>query len=44
MAYTLEVIQDMLEKIPEPAKTVCATAAFTGLSASDLRSLRWMGK
>jgi hypothetical protein len=33
-AYMLNVIQDMLEKIPEPARTVCATAAFTGLSAS----------
>ncbi|SRR5258708_36093628 len=41
VAYTLNVIQDMLEKIPEPARTVCATAAFTGLSASELRGLRW---
>jgi integrase len=42
VAYTLDVIQDMLEKLPEPARTVCATAAFTGLSASELRGLRWM--
>ena len=28
MAYTLNVIQDMLEKIPEPARTLCETAAF----------------
>ena len=41
VAYTLNVIQDMLEKIPEPVRTVCATAAFTGLSASELRGLRW---
>jgi integrase len=40
-AYTLEEIQVMLEKLPEPARTVCATAAFTGLSASELRGLRW---
>lgn len=30
VAYTLEVIQDMLEKLPEPTRTVCATTAFTG--------------
>jgi integrase len=41
-AYTLDQILDMLEKLPEPARTVCATAAFTGLSASELRGLRWM--
>jgi integrase len=41
VAYTLDVIQDMLEKLPDPARTVCATAAFTGLSASELRGLRW---
>ena len=42
VAYTLDVIQDMLEKFPDPARTVCAMAAFTGLSASELRGLRWM--
>jgi integrase len=31
----------MLEKLPEPARTVCAVAAFTGLSASELRGIRW---
>src|SRR6266436_9118040 len=41
VAYNLDVIQDMLEKLPDPARTVCATAAFTGLSASELRGLRW---
>jgi len=39
--YTLDQILDMLEKLPEPARTVCATAAFTGLSASELRGLQW---
>src|SRR5260221_8197316 len=41
VAYTLNGIQDILEELPEPARTVCATAAFTGLSASELRGLRW---
>ena len=40
-AYSFDQILDMLEKLPEPARTVCATAAFTGLSASELRGLRW---
>lgn len=40
-AYSFDEILDMLEKLPEPARTVCATAAFTGLSASELRGLRW---
>jgi len=39
-AYSFDQILVMLEKLPEPAKTVCATAAFTGLSASELRGLR----
>jgi integrase len=40
-AYTTAEIALMLEKLPEPARTVCAVAAFTGLSASELRGLRW---
>ena len=40
-AYSIDEILDMLEKLPEPARTVCAVAAFTGLSASELRGLRW---
>lgn len=40
-AYTTEEIALMLEKLPEPARTVCAVAAFTGLSASELRGIRW---
>jgi integrase len=30
-----------LRKLPEPARTVCATAAFTGLTRSELRGLKW---
>jgi integrase len=40
-AYFLAEIEVMLQKLPEPARTVCAVAAFTGLSASELRGLRW---
>jgi len=28
-------------KLPEPARTVCAVAAFTGLTRSELRGLKW---
>ena len=31
----------MLDKLPEPARTVCAVAAFIGLSRSELRGLKW---
>jgi integrase len=40
-AYTLEEVAEMLDKLPEPARTVCAVAAFTGLSRSELRGLKW---
>jgi integrase len=40
-AYTLEEVAEMMDKLPEPARTVCATAAFTGLTRSELRGLRW---
>lgn len=40
-AYTLEEVAEMLNKLPEPARTVCAVAAFTGLSRSELRGLKW---
>lgn len=40
-AYTLEEVATMLGKLPEPARTVCAVAAFTGLSRSELRGLKW---
>ena len=40
-AYTLEDIHAMLAKLEEPARTVVAVAAFTGLRASEIRGLRW---
>ena len=40
-AYTLEEVAEMLDKLPEPAHTVCAVAALTGLSRSELRGLKW---
>jgi integrase len=40
-AYTLEEVADMMDKLPEPARTVCAVAAFTGLTRSELRGLKW---
>jgi integrase len=39
-AYTLEEVAEMLDKLPEPARTVCAVAAFTGLARSELRGLK----
>jgi integrase len=39
-AYTLEEVAEMLDKLPEPARTVCAVAAFTGLTRSELRGLK----
>lgn len=40
-AYTLEEVAEMLDKLHEPARTVCAVAAFTGLTRSELRGLKW---
>lgn len=40
-AYSLEDIQAILPKLPEPARTVVTVAAFTGLRESELRGLRW---
>jgi integrase len=40
-AYTLEEVAEMLDKLPEPARTVCAVAAFTGFTRSELRGLKW---
>jgi integrase len=40
-AYTLREIEIMLAVIPEPAATICAVAAFTGLRRAELRGLRW---
>jgi integrase len=38
-AYTLREIETMLAVIPEPAATICAVAAFTGLRRAELRGL-----
>jgi integrase len=40
-AYKLEEVAEMMEKLPEPGRTVCATAAFSGLTRSELRGLKW---
>jgi integrase len=39
--YTLDEIDAMFAVLPEPAKTVVATAAFTGLRLAELRGLKW---
>ncbi len=31
----------MINKLPEPARTICALSAFTGLSRSELWGLKW---
>ena len=40
-AYTLEVIGQMLNVLPELAATVTETAAYTGLRLGELRGARW---
>ncbi|HVO63466.1 MAG TPA: tyrosine-type recombinase/integrase, partial [Terriglobales bacterium] len=40
-AYTLSEVVWMLERLPEPARAVVATAAFSGLRESELRGLQW---
>ena len=40
-AYDLAEIQQMLSVMPEPAATIFAVAAFTGLRRSELQGLRW---
>lgn len=40
-AYTLREIETMLAVVPEPAATICAVAAFTGLRRAELRGVRW---
>jgi integrase len=40
-AYSLEEVQRMLAVLPEPARAVVATAAYTGLRKGELRGLRW---
>jgi integrase len=40
-AYSLEEITQMLNLLPEPAATIVALAAFTGVRKSELRGLLW---
>jgi integrase len=40
-AYSLLEVAEMLDKLPEPARTVCAVAAFTGFTRSELMGLKW---
>jgi integrase len=40
-AYDHAEIALMLEKLPEPARTVVAVAAFTGLTRSEIPALKW---
>lgn len=39
--YSLHEIKNMLDFLPEPARTVVLVAAFTGLRKSELLGLRW---
>ena len=40
-AYSLEEITHMLDMLPEPAATIVAVAAFTGVRKGELRGLLW---
>jgi integrase len=40
-AYSLDEIMRMLDILSEPAKTVVATAAFTGMRQGEIRGLQW---
>ncbi len=40
-AYSLEEILQMLTVLPEPAATIVAAAAFTGVRRGELRGLLW---
>ena len=40
-AYSLDEIKKILSVVPEPARTVVLTAAFTGLRQGELRGLLW---
>lgn len=40
-AYTLNEVAAILAALDEPARTVCAVAAFTGLRKSEIMGLRW---
>jgi integrase len=40
-AYDLSEVQQMLSVMPEPAATIFAVAAFTGLRRGELQGLQW---
>jgi len=40
-AYSLEEITTILGQLPEPAATIFAVAAFSGLRRSEIEGLRW---
>jgi integrase len=40
-AYTLSEVTAILAALDEPARTVCAVAAFAGLRKSEIMGLRW---
>lgn len=40
-AYSLLEVAEMMDKLPEPARTICAVAAFTGFTRSELMGLKW---
>ena len=41
MQYAFYEIRHMITKLDEPARTVVAVAAFTGLPEGEIRGLRW---
>ena len=40
-AYSLEEVLAMIDAVPEPASTLLATAAFTGVRRGELRAAAW---
>ena len=40
-AYTLSEVRNILGSLGEPARTVCAVAAFAGLREAEIRGLQW---
>jgi integrase len=41
VAYDLNVVLAMLQRVPEPSRTVIAIAAFAGLRRGELEGLQW---
>jgi integrase len=40
-AYSLADVEWMLERLDEPARSIVAVAAFTGMRESEIRGLQW---